>query len=282
MDVFGSEQYLPEIDLDSHKYGDEFAFVVSNAFHMGQSLSEASNVSKDTKSDGEEIVTKLDEGLSEGIVESINEYFPEYGIIAEDAETKTDKDGKNFIVDPIDGTMNYSEGLPEYCVSIAVEDDNRTRAAAVYAPEHGNLYAALEGKGAFKNADPINVRDRQELEGVVYAKISDRSSTVRDIEVPVVKELKSTEALQVRRRGTAALDGCHIAEGAGIGQFLGAINDYDIAASNLIIDEAGGEILMREGQYERSESENYPEMFAANNQENLEELIEKREKHGRK
>ena len=188
MDVFGSEQYIPEIDLDSHRYVDEFAFIVSNAFHMGRSLSEATDLSKDTKHDGEEIVTRLDKGLSEGIVESISEYFPEYGIIAEDAETEADEGGKNFIVDPIDGTMNYSEGLPEYCVSIAVEDDNQTRAAAVYAPEQEKMYTALEGEGAFKNSDPISVRDREALEGVVYAKISDRSSTVRDIEIPVVQE----------------------------------------------------------------------------------------------
>jgi len=278
--MFGKRGFDSGLSFESHGYSDEFGFIQSYVYEIGERIGESidgrSSTSRFRKEGSDEIVTEFDRKLSQEVMDEVNQYFPDYGIVVEDAESESGE--KNFIVDPIDGTMNFAEGLPEYCVSMAVEDGGETQVAAVYAPEMDKLYTAVKGEGAFLNGEEISVADERSRDGIVYAKISDRNAGVRDVEAPVVLGLKDIEGIQVRRRGSAALDGCHVAEGAGIGQFLGAINDYDVAASNLIIEEAGGKVVMREGDYPRNEDQNYPELLAAGNQENLKMLLEQRAK----
>lgn len=269
--------HLDDYDIaDSEtEYLNEFLLADHVASGAGEMLLEAQKQDFNSGTrNGTEKVTEVDEAVEQ----EVSDYLEGLGyeVAGEELGNDTDSDGY-FLIDPIDGTQNFASGAPEYCFSIAYIEDGEARAAAISAPAYPEgdsrkLYAALEGEGAFLSGSDISVSEADPE--VIYGKVSDRSSTVRGVERPVVDALKSQEGMQVRRRGAAALDGAFIAEGVGQGQVLGAINDYDVAASNLLIEEAGGETRMEEGKIPKNENENYPFLIAANNQQTLEELSE--------
>lgn len=286
MDVFGIEldspsdyEFFHEQDYDlagpETEYTNEFFLADHVASEAGKALLEAREDNLDSiQNGGTEKVTELDHAVEEEVTDYLEGLG--YEVAGEELGEEADAEGY-FLIDPIDGTQNFKIGAPEYCFSIAYVEDGEARAAAISAPEYPEgdsrkLYTALEGEGAFVSGQGISVSNGEPE--VVYAKVSDRSGTVRGVERPVVDALKSREGIQVRRRGTAALDGVFLAEGVGHGQVLGAINDYDVAASNLIIEEAGGEVRMEEGKIPKNSEENYPFLVAANNEQTLEELSE--------
>lgn len=272
-DFFHNEDY--NLAGPETEYLNEFLLADHVASEAGQALLEAQSQEFESgRREGTEKVTEIDESVEQ----EVSDYLEGLGyrVAGEELGGEADSDGY-FLIDPIDGTQNFAVGAPEYCFSIAYIEGGETRAAAISAPAYpeGNsrkLYAALEGEGAFLSGREVSVNDGEPE--VVYAKVSDRSGTVRDVERPVVDALKSQEGVQVRRRGTAALDGAFLAEGVGEGQVLGAINDYDVAASNLLIEEAGGEMRMEEGEVPKNDEENYPFLIAANSEQTLEELSE--------
>ncbi|MFB6143924.1 MAG: inositol monophosphatase [Candidatus Nanohaloarchaea archaeon] len=272
-DFSHSEDY--DLAGSGAEYLNEFLLADHVATEAGKELSRLQDAEFESRvREGTEKVTEIDESIEREVTEYLEGMG--YEVAGEELGSETGSDGY-FLIDPIDGTQNFKVGAPEYCFSIAYIEGGETRAAAIAAPEYveedsRKLYTALEGEGAFLSGREISVGEG-DME-VVYAKVSDRSGTVRGVERPVVDALKSREGVQVRRRGAAALDGAFLAEGVGEGQVLGAINDYDVAASNLIIEEAGGEVLMDEGKIPKDEEQNYPFLVAANDEETLEELSE--------
>lgn len=279
LDSPGNYDFFHNADYDladsETEYLNEFLLADHVASVAGEALLQAQNQEFESgRRDGTEKVTEIDGAVEE----QVSDYLESLGyqVAGEELGGEGDSDGY-FLIDPIDGTQNFAVGAPEYCFSIAYIEDGETRAAAISAPEYlegdaRKLYTALEGGGVFVSGQEISVSDG--APEVVYAKVSDRSSTVRSVERPVVDALKSKEGVQVRRRGAAALDGASLAEGVGQGQVLGAINDYDVAASNLLIEEAGGEVKMEEGKVPKNDEENYPFLIAANSEQTLEELSE--------
>ncbi len=155
-----------------------------------------------------------------------------------------------WVIDPIDGTVNFSHGLPRWCCSIGVLQGGRPVAGAVYAPALGVLYAATNESDATCNGEPIRVSDTATLKEAIVMSGVDRH---KDGSVPPLSVFNAIANTVQRPRimGVAALDMCSVAAGQADGYIETGIFLWDVAAAALIVQQAGGqiEIIQRENGF---------------------------------
>jgi myo-inositol-1(or 4)-monophosphatase len=176
--------------------------------------------------------------------------FPAHAILGE--ESATDIAGPapgacEWIIDPIDGTVNFSHGLPQWCCSVAVRRDGRTLAGAVYAPVFDELYTASAGGPATCNGTVLAVSATDSLAAAIVHTGLDKNVAP---ELPPLEIFKRIAGAVQRPRimGSAALDICYVAAGKADAYFESGIYIWDLAAAALIVEQAGGkaEILVRQ------------------------------------
>lgn len=189
-----------------------------------------------------DIVTDVDRKSEALIIDAIKKAFPSHGILAEESpELKQDSPFK-WIIDPLDGTTNYSHGFPFFCVSIGLEISGEVVFGVVYDPMMDELFTAEKGKGATLNGKKIAVSAIGELGKSLLATgfpYDLRSSA--DNNLDFFSEF-SLRAQAIRRAGSAALDLCYIASGRFDGYWEMKLKPWDVAAGSLIVSESGGKI----------------------------------------
>jgi myo-inositol-1(or 4)-monophosphatase len=193
-----------------------------------------------------DLVTEVDEQAEQVIREILLGAFPTYGMLAEEGGTLVGEEDARWIVDPLDGTTNYAHGLPFFCVSVALERCGRVVLGVVHDPMHEETFVAERGGGATLNGEPIKVSDTEEL---IRALIATGFPYDR-AEMPEALELFGRFAATtqgMRRLGSAALDLCYVASGRLDGYYERGIWAWDIAAGNLILEEAGGKVTNYRG-----------------------------------
>jgi myo-inositol-1(or 4)-monophosphatase len=221
-----------------HEYGE---FIEATAREAGALLRERIDDRHTVQYKGEiNIVTEADK-LSEAlIVERIRTSFPDHGILAEESPEMAKSSGFRWIIDPLDGTTNYSHGYPVFCVSIALEVEGEIRFGAVYNPMLDELFTAEKGAGAFLNGRPLKVSRTSELSrsllatGFPYDIREDRNNNINYFEAMALN------AQAVRRAGSAALDLAYLATGRFDGFWELKLMPWDMAAGWLLVEEAGG------------------------------------------
>ena len=195
----------------------------------------------ETKSSEADLVTIVDREAELAIRAEILADFPDHAILGEEGGAAgADAAEALWVVDPLDGTVNYAHGFPFYCVSIALDLNGRTVVGAVLDPVHDELFTATLGGGAFLNGEHIHVSK--------VALLSPRAMLATGFPYDVQGALASLRVFQrfllrnipVRRPGAAALDLCSVACGRFDGFWEGKLNAWDCAAGNLIVQEAGG------------------------------------------
>lgn len=165
--------------------------------------------------------------------------FPEHSILGEEGERPRAEAAYEWVVDPIDGTLNFSHGLPVWCCSVAVRRGAEVVAGAVYAPDLGDLYTATLSGAALRNGEPIHVSDIADLSEAIMATGLAAKTGDRVTSHGVFRAL--TQHLQrVRIMGAAAVDICHVAAGRLEGYVETSIYQWDVAAAGLIARRAGG------------------------------------------
>lgn len=185
--------------------------------------------------------TAADHAAQEAILSAIAAYDPGAAILAEES-AKAGPAGTErlWVVDPIDGTLNFSRGLPFYCVAIGYVEAGIVRAAAVHAPRLGETFAASQGRGATMNGSPIRVSDtRAAAQAFAVTSLAFGSASKKDSRFVA---LNSTCA-RLRIIGSAALEICYVAAGRVdlfVHEFL---SPWDIAGPQLIAREAGATVL---------------------------------------
>ncbi len=165
--------------------------------------------------------------------------FPNHAILGEEGASPNEAAGCEWIVDPIDGTVNFSHGLPVWCSSVAVRRGGETVAGAVFAPELGDLYTATRSGAARRNGRIIRVSEIARPEDAILAtglaaKTDDRV-TSHGVFSALARRLQ-----RVRIMGAAAVDLCHVAAGRLEGYLETSIYLWDVAAAGLIVRRAGG------------------------------------------
>lgn len=186
-----------------------------------------------------DLVTEVDERTEEKIGGMLREAFPEYGILAEEGGAMPGGGECRWIVDPIDGTVNFAHGLPAFCVSIALERAGEIVLGVVHDPMGEEIFVAERGGGATLNGRPIRVSETGEL---IRALVATGFPYDRDT-MPAALELFGRFAVLtqgMRRIGSAALDLCYVAAGRMDAYYEHGVKAWDIAAGVLILEEAGG------------------------------------------
>ncbi len=195
----------------------------------------------DTKSASIDLVTEVDHACEALIVETLKRERPEDAILAEEGGGE-DRAGAEWrwVIDPLDGTMNYAHGYPRFCVSIGVEHLGEPAVGAVYDPLLDELFAARHGEGATLNGRAIRVSEEQQLGRALLATgfAYDVHRSADDNVDHFAHFVKRARGL--RRDGSAALDLCYVAAGRFDGFWELKLHPWDVAAGNLIVEEAGG------------------------------------------
>ena len=191
-----------------------------------------------TKTSATDLVSEVDRASEELIVEGIRTARPDDAILAEEGTTERGSSRWRWVLDPLDGTVNYLYGLPGFAVSVAVERDGRPEVGVVVDPVHGETFAAVRGGGASRNGRLIRVSDRRELglalvgTGFSYeAERRGRQGAVLASVLPAVRD--------IRRAGAASIDLCWVACGRLDGYFEQGLQPWDFAAGALVAEEAG-------------------------------------------
>lgn len=197
----------------------------------------------DNKEGVNNLVTEVDKHSEKKIIETIKNYFPDHSIISEEVGELKQQSDYQWIIDPIDGTVNFAHGIPLCCVSIGLKYKEELLLGAVYNPLMNEFFFAEKGKGATLNGKPISVSKKSDftkaclVTGFPYKWPKDTN------EHPIkVFERFVLEGLPVRRLGSAAIDLCWVACGRFDGFWEYNLNSWDVAAGYLIVQEAGGKI----------------------------------------
>ncbi len=220
-------------------------------------------ISQYTKDHRGDIVTNVDIESERFILEQIRSTFPDHGIVSEEAGQENQSNSEYvWYVDPLDGTRNYSLGIPFFCVSIALAKNGVSVCGAVYDPLHNELFLAERGRGATLNGNSIEVSNAADLDDAIISISWLRRRTDREEFVGYVDRI-SRRTSYFRRLGSAALISAYVATGRTDAYLQGAINSWDIAAGTIIIEEAGGKTSDFEG-YPIDLRNPYTNIIAAN------------------
>jgi len=196
-----------------------------------------------TKSTAIDLVTEIDKKSELMIIEFIKQNYPSHSILAEESGLANNETEYLWIVDPLDGTTNFSQGLPIFAVSIALQYKNETVLGVVYAPVIDQLFTAIKGQGAFLNGKRLQVSSKTELTNSVLATgfpYDIRENPINNLAY-FNRLLLSTRA--IRRMGAAAYDLACVAAGFFDGFWEMKLSLWDVAAAVLMVEEAGGKIV---------------------------------------
>jgi len=186
-----------------------------------------------------DLVTEVDHASEKFLLDEINLRFPGHGFLAEESGASPEQSEHLWIIDPLDGTVNYAHGVPVFCVSIAYAYRGEVKLGAVYDPLRDELFTAELGRGAWLNSRPLKVTGVDELKksllvtGFAYDVWHSETNNFDNF----VKFAKLSQG--VRRLGSAALDLCYVAAGRFDGYWEISIHAWDIAAAGLVAQEAG-------------------------------------------
>ena len=193
------------------------------------------------------LVTEADHAAEKAIIDVIQKQYPDHFILSEETgEIKTNSEYK-WIIDPIDGTVNFANGIPLCCVSIGLEKNGEMIFGAVHAPLLHELYIAEKGTGATLNNKKINVSNKTDLiksclvTGFPYTYLDAANGPLQVFDKLIRK------GIPVRRLGSAAIDLCWVAAGRFDGFYEHKLQAWDSAAGFLLIEEAGGKVTDFEG-----------------------------------
>jgi myo-inositol-1(or 4)-monophosphatase len=199
-----------------------------------------------TKSSDTDMVTEADRASEALIIERILAARPDDGILGEEGSDSVGTSGVRWVVDPIDGTVNYYLGLPQYAVSIGVEVDGVVRVGVVVNAATGAEFTAVRGRGATADGRPIAVRETRPPERAVISTGYNYEPRIRARQAGSVAELVVRVA-DIRRFGSCALDLCALASGQSDGYVEEGCMPWDHAAGGLIAEEAGAVVEVLRG-----------------------------------
>ncbi|MFB6374769.1 MAG: inositol monophosphatase, partial [Bradymonadaceae bacterium] len=196
-----------------------------------------------------DLVTDIDVSIETFLQEELREIFPRDTVVGEELETAEGEvdEPRTWLIDPIDGTLNFSRDIPMFCVSIALQDDGESVVGVIYDPRRDELFSARTGHGAHLDGRPLEVTDTDTLGEALLVTGFPRS--LEEVEEDnVMNFARLTRASRgVRRLGSAALDLAYVAAGRLDGFWEYYLKPWDTAAGYLLVREAGGEVTAIDG-----------------------------------
>ncbi len=223
-------------------------FASEAAYGAGAILKEGFRKNKAIRYKGRiDPVTEFDLRSEKFIVSKIKSRYPDHGLLAEEGSEREQTSEFRWVIDPLDGTVNYAHRFPIYCVSIGLEMSGQIVAGVVYDPERDELFSAGQNIGASLNGKKIVVSDEPKLERALLA-----TGFAYNIKKAKRNNLglfarMSKKAQGIRRPGSAAMDLCWLASGRLDGFWELYLHPWDTAAGLIIVEEAGGKVTQFDG-----------------------------------
>jgi myo-inositol-1(or 4)-monophosphatase len=217
-----------------------------------------------TKSSATDLVSDADRAAERTIRELLETERPDDGLVAEEGSRAHGDSGRRWVVDPLDGTINFLYGFPAWAVSVALEDADGLLVGVVHAPIHRETFRAARGEGAFVGERRLTVREPRPLERALVSTGFSYEPARRAEQAKVIAGLLP-RARDIRRAGAAALDLAWLAAGRVDAFFERGLQHWDWAAGRLLVEEAGGAVTWLD--------DGWPGMLAASTEELVAELL---------
>lgn len=231
--------------------------VAAGALLLGRFAQPATGVaSKTTVTD---LVSDADREAEALITRLLQERRPRDGIVGEEGARREGDSGLRWLVDPLDGTINYLFGVPHWCVSIACVDDSGAVAGVIHDACRGETFAALRGVGAWLGDRELHVTAEEDLGRALVATGFAYDAELRRRQAETVLRVLP-RVRDIRRFGSAALDLAWVGAGRFDAYFESGVKRWDVAAGSLLVREAGGEV----SEVERIGSDARPGVVATN------------------
>jgi myo-inositol-1(or 4)-monophosphatase len=201
---------------------------------------EIENLQVSSKAPGD-FVSSADKRTEKILIEELQKAHPDYGIISEEKGVINETNINNrWIIDPIDGTMNFLNGIPQFAISIGYEENLEIKCGVIFNPVTNEMYFAEKGNGAFLNNSRIRVSNKKKIQDSLI--VTGGPKQVSKIKEKIFNEYinVSNKVANVRKFGSAALDMAYVASGRFDGYWQRELSYWDIAAGIIIVKEAGG------------------------------------------
>ena len=177
-----------------------------------------------------DFVTNSDIKSEKIIIEELKKARPNYSIISEENGSETNKDKDNtWIIDPIDGTVNFLHGIPHFAISLALRTNDEIISGLIFDPIKNELFYAEKNNGAYFNNKRIRVSKKKKIDNCLFGTGSNGNKYIND-----------TYKINIRNLGSAALDLAYVASGRYDGYFQKDLKIWDVAAGIILVKEAGG------------------------------------------
>ncbi len=209
------------------------------------------------------LVTEFDKKSENYIISTLSEKFPSHSFLAEESGKSKEfsSDEVIWVIDPLDGTVNFAHNLPIFSVSIAAVQNNEILCGVIYHPILKELFVAEKGKGSYLNNKKISVSQNSDFPSAFLVTGFPYDVNSRHNECVSIFGQVVDKGLPVRRLGSAALDLAYVANGRFDGFWEIKLNPWDVAAGILIVQEAGGKVT----KYDGSEVSIYGDSILATN-----------------
>ncbi len=203
----------------------------------------------DNKQGRNNLVTEYDYASEKAIISYIKSVFPNHKFLAEESGSSGQSNGDEitWIIDPLDGTVNFAHAIPIFCVSIAAVQHGELLCGVIYQPLLDELFYASKGTGAFLNDKRINISDSDDMHTslLVTGFPYNVDKNPYDCVGTFVKIVLN--GIPIRRLGSAALDLAYVASGRFDGFWEADLHPWDVAAGVIIVEEAGGKVTQYDG-----------------------------------
>ena len=202
---------------------------------------EIENLQVSTKGPGD-FVTSADKRTEKIIIDELQKAHSDYGIITEESGSiNTANKNNRWIIDPIDGTTNFLNGIPQFAISIGYEEESEIKCGVIFDPIKNEMFCAEKGNGAYLNNSRIRVSNKKKLKDALLVTGGPRQSSKIKKEIfSEFVEVSNNILSPVRKFGSAALDLAYVACGRFDGYWQRELSYWDVAAGIIILKEAGG------------------------------------------
>lgn len=190
----------------------------------------------------QDFVSQADIAIEDELKQVIRSLFPEDGFLGEESGLIQGVDANTsgvWVIDPIDGTTNYVQGMDYWCVSVAYVKNNEIQMGFVYAPDRDEFFIAKKGQGAYLNGARLTIHDPEKGQAIIGLGRSNRRSVQEYCDLILMLDKQNVE---YRRFGAGALMLAHVSSGLVHGYFESHLNSWDALAGLLLIEEAGGRV----------------------------------------
>jgi myo-inositol-1(or 4)-monophosphatase len=201
----------------------------------------------DPKSSPTDVVTAADKAVERLLVDGIRAARPDDGLLGEEGASDPGTSGLRWVVDPIDGTVNYLYGIPQWAVSIGIEDADGAVVGVVFDPAKNELWQATRGGGSTLNGKPLHCTSVSTLGQALVATGFGYDERRRAAQAVALRDLLPT-VRDIRRAGAGSLDLCSVAAGRGDAFYEEGLSPWDLSAGTLIAREAGARVVGLKGR----------------------------------